>query len=239
MASNIQPTGLDWKNLPDKTTPISAENLNKMANTIDDLVTAVNPLNTVEANPEGVPTEGLEKVEIDGTLYEVKGGHKILNDSGTTLTQKDNLQFKGVYTQNNGDNTEVDICRTMTKAQMEALSGEALKGFIQTSDEPDSLPLTVEWVAYDSNTSVKDKIDDIEVKKKEFTLSSSSTTSVSYPTGKDKSSIQILGFAFYRNYSWYFDNKAVACVCSNSEIIVEVDNNYSYIQGLPAKILYV
>lgn len=161
MASNIQPTGLDWKNLPQKTTPISAENLNKMANTIDDLVEAVNPLNTVEANPEGTPTEGLEKVEIDGTLYEVKGGHKILNDSGSTLTQKDNLQFKGVYTQNNGDNTEVDISRTMTKAQMEALSGEALKGFIQTSDEPDSLPLTAEWVAYDSNTSVKEKIDEI------------------------------------------------------------------------------
>lgn len=163
MASNIQPTGLDWKNLPQKTTPISAENLNKMANTIDDLVEAVNPLNTVEANPTGTPTEGLEKVEIDGTLYEVKGGHKILNDSGTTLAQKDNLQFKGVYTQNNGDNTEVDICRTMTKAQMEALSGEALKGFINTSDEPDSLPLTAEWVAYDSNTSVKDKIDDIDL----------------------------------------------------------------------------
>lgn len=158
MASNIQPTGLDWKNLPDKTTPISAENLNKMANTIDDLVEAVNPLNTVEANPEGTPTEGLEKVEIDGTLYEVKGGHKILNDSGTTLTQKDNLQFKGVYTQNNGDNTEVDICRTMTKAQMEALSGEALKGFINTSDEPDSLPLTAEWVGY-GNGSVKDGLD--------------------------------------------------------------------------------
>ena len=162
MASNIQPTGLDWKNLPDKTTPISAENLNKMANTIDDLVEAVNPLNTVEANPEGTPTEGLEKVEIDGTLYEVKGGHKILNDSGTTLAQKDNLQFKGVYTQNNGDNTEVDICRTMTKAQMEALTGEELKGFINTSDEPNGLPLTAEWVAYDSNTSVKEKIDELE-----------------------------------------------------------------------------
>ena len=162
MASNIQPTGLDWKNLPNKTTPISAENLNKMSNTIDDLVEAVNPLNTVEANPEDAPTEGLEKVEIDGTVYEVKGGHKILNDVGTTLAQKDNLQFKGVYTQNNGDNTEVDICRTMTKAQMEALSGESLKGFINTSDEPDSLPLTAEWVAYDSNTSVKNKIDSID-----------------------------------------------------------------------------
>ena len=171
MASNIQPTGLDWKNLPQKTTPVSAENLNKMANTIDDLVEAVNPLNTVEANPEGTPTEGLEKVEIDGTLYEVKGGHKILNDSGTTLTQKDNLQFKGVYTQNNGDNTEVDICRTMTKAQMEALQGEALKGFINTLDEPDNLPLTAEWVAYDSNKSVKEKIDDITTATK-LTLTS-------------------------------------------------------------------
>jgi len=162
MASNIQPTGLDWKNLPQKTTPISAENLNKMANTIDDLVEAVNPLNTVEANPEGTPTEGLEKVEIDGTLYEVKGGHKILNDSGSTLTQKDNLQFKGVYTQNNGDNTEVNICRTMTKAQMEALSGEELKGFINTSDEPNGLPLTTDWIETDNGDSLTDRITDIE-----------------------------------------------------------------------------
>lgn len=109
---------------------------------------------------------------------EVKGGHKILNDSGTTLAQKDNLQFKGVYTQNNGDNTEVDICRTMTKAQMEALSGESLKGFINTSDEPDSLPLTAEWVAYDSNTSVKDKIDELEDEIAEATTPTAESISV-------------------------------------------------------------
>ena len=87
------------------------------------------------------------------------GGHTIKNDSGTSLAQKDNLQFKGVYTQNNGDNTEVDICRTMTKEQMEALSGEALKGFINTSDEPDSLPLTAEWVEYETGVSVKEALD--------------------------------------------------------------------------------
>ena len=98
--------------------------------------------------------------ELTSMIPAGSGGHTIINDSGTSLAQKDNLQFKGVYAQNNGDNTEVDICRTMTKAQMEALSGESLKGFINTSDEPDSLPLTAEWVAYDSNTSVKEKIDE-------------------------------------------------------------------------------
>ena len=92
------------------------------------------------------------------------GGHTIKNDNGTDLTQRDNLQFKGVYSEDDSTNgiTKVDICRTMTKAQMEALSGESLKGFINTSDEPDSLPLTAEWVAYDDNTSVKDKIDEID-----------------------------------------------------------------------------
>ena len=183
----------------------------------------------------------VEALEVIAENMGTSAGHTIQNDTGTDMQRRDKLQFKGVYVEDDQTNdvTKVDICRTMTKAQMEALSGESLKGFINTSDEPDSLPLTAEWVAYDSNTSVKEKIDDIEVKKIEFTLSSSSTTSVSYPTGKDKSSIQILGFAFYRNYSWYFDNKATACVCSNNEIVVEVDNSYSYIQGLPAKILYI
>lgn len=96
-----------------------------------------------------------------GSYVPPTAGHTIQNDSGTDMQMRDKLQFKGVYVEDyqTNDVTKVDICRTMTKAQMEALSGEALKGFINTSDEPDSLPLTAEWVLYDSNTSVKEKID--------------------------------------------------------------------------------
>ena len=107
---------------------------------------------------------GQDIVEALETIAENMGtsaGHTIQNDSGTDMQRRDKLQFKGVYVEDDQTNdvTKVDICRTMTKAQMEALSGEALKGFINTSDEPNGLPLTAEWVAYDSNTSVKDKID--------------------------------------------------------------------------------
>lgn len=129
----------------------------------------------------------------NGNAGSGSGGHTILDDSGTTLTQKDNLQFKGVYTQNNGDNTEVDICRTMTKAQMEALSGEELKGFINTSDEPDSLPLTAEWVAYDSNTSVKEKIDEI-IQETTLTVTSPCITDLTKVVATKKGDRVIIAF---------------------------------------------
>lgn len=93
---------------------------------------------------------------------EVKGGHKILNDSGTILTQKDNLQFKGVYTQNNGDNTEVNICRQMTKAQMEAATGEAAKGFMEATDEDSDLPLTSDVVECAGGVSLTNKLSSME-----------------------------------------------------------------------------
>lgn len=117
-------------------------------------------------DPILLDSTGQEIVEALETIAENMGtsaGHTIQNDSGTDMQRRDKLQFKGVYVEDDQTNdvTKVDICRTMTKAQMEALSGEALKGFINTSDEPDSLPLTAEWVLYDSNKSVKDKIDEI------------------------------------------------------------------------------
>lgn len=118
-------------------------------------------------DPILLDSTGQEIVEALEAIAENMGtsaGHTIQNDSGTDMQRRDKLQFKGVYVEDDqaNDVTKVDICRTMTKAQMEALSGESLKGFINTSDEPDSLPLTAEWVAYDSNTSVKDKIDSME-----------------------------------------------------------------------------
>lgn len=118
---------INFENEPSHNTPLSAENLNKMDTAIYDLVTKSNSL---VPNPVSAPTEGLEKLEYDGTVYEVKGGHKILNDSGSILTQKDEMRFGGVYTHNASTITEVDIVREFsTVAEIEALTGEAQKGF--------------------------------------------------------------------------------------------------------------
>lgn len=124
---------INWENEPSHNTPLSAQNLNKMDTAIDELVEKSNSL---KPNPTGTPTEGLEKLEYDGTVYEVKGGHKVLDDSGTLLQQKDNLQFKGVYSHNVGDNSEVDIVREFqSKSAIEALTGEEAKGFQYLDDD--------------------------------------------------------------------------------------------------------
>lgn len=68
------------------------------------------------------------------------GGHTIENTNGTDLPQEDNLQFVGVYTEDDSENdrTKVNVVRTMTKAQMDALSAAEKVGFIRTSDEADN-----------------------------------------------------------------------------------------------------
>ena len=64
-------------------------------------------------------------------------GHTILNDAGTSLTQEDDLQFVGVYSNDDSANgkTKVNIIRNMTKAQFDLLSAAEKKGFIETTDE--------------------------------------------------------------------------------------------------------
>lgn len=64
------------------------------------------------------------------------GGHTILDDSGTSLTQRTNLQFKGAYSEDNStDNTtEVNVVREMTKAEFDELTEEEKKGFINVTD---------------------------------------------------------------------------------------------------------
>jgi hypothetical protein len=94
------------------------------------------------------------------------GGHTIKNDSGTSLTQRSNLQFKGVYTKDDStsDNTEVDIVRTFTNVDdIEALIGEAAKGFQYIDDEAYTT-LTGDDVQYDITHTVSDMIDGIKYK---------------------------------------------------------------------------
>lgn len=68
------------------------------------------------------------------------GGHVIENTSGTDMPQEDNLQFVGVYTEDDSTNnrTKVNIVRDMTKAQFNALSSSEKEGFIHITDEPDN-----------------------------------------------------------------------------------------------------
>lgn len=86
---------------------------------------------------------------------ESTGGHTILNDSGTSLSQEDDLQFKGVYSHDDSTNgkTVVDVYREMTKAQFDLLSAEEKKGFIRVIDEPD-VASTVNGVFIDTNNVI-------------------------------------------------------------------------------------
>ena len=61
------------------------------------------------------------------------GGHTIEDTDATTMPQEENLQFVGVYTED-----EVNIVREMTSAQMQSLTTAQKKGFIRTTDEPDN-----------------------------------------------------------------------------------------------------
>lgn len=93
------------------------------------------------------------------------GGHTIQNDSGTALPQESALQFVGVYSEDDSTNhkTKVNIVREMTKAQMDALSTDAKKGVIHTTDEPDNPanPISAEDVSYGSGT-IKDALDNLK-----------------------------------------------------------------------------
>ena len=99
---------------------------------------------TVIANPSGSATAGnLNKLQVGNDIYQIpsggsgSGGHTILNDSGTALSQEDDLQFKGVYSHDDSTNgkTVVEVTRTMTLAQYQALSADEKKGVIVVTDD--------------------------------------------------------------------------------------------------------
>lgn len=68
------------------------------------------------------------------------GGHTILDNSGTSLTQRTELQFKGAYSEDNSTDevTEVNVIRSMTKAEFEQLSASEKQGIINVTDESGS-----------------------------------------------------------------------------------------------------
>ena len=104
---------------------------------------------------------------ITGAINEVaqggggSGGHTILDDGGTALAQEDNLQFVGVYSEDDSTNeiTKVNIVREMTQAQYALLSADEKKGIIRLTD--DNYVCEASDVAYDkaNNITAKAEID--------------------------------------------------------------------------------
>lgn len=83
-------------------------------------------------------------VKLDGEWCQIStgggsgSGHTILDDSGTSLTQRSELQFKGAYSEDNSTDqiTEVNVVRSMTQAQFNQLSSDEKVGLINVTDEP-------------------------------------------------------------------------------------------------------
>lgn len=63
-------------------------------------------------------------------------GHTILDDEGTSLTQRDDLQFKGAYSEDDStdEKTVVNVVREMTKAEFDELTEAEKTGLINITD---------------------------------------------------------------------------------------------------------
>lgn len=87
------------------------------------------------------------------------GGHTILDDDGTALSQEDNLQFVGVYSEDDSvnDTTKVNIVREMTQAQYDLLSADEKKGIIHITDK--NYVCEASEVKYSNSASVETEID--------------------------------------------------------------------------------
>ena len=68
------------------------------------------------------------------------GGHTILDNDGTSLTQRTELQFKGAYSEDNSTDgvTEVNVVRSMTRAEFDELTEAEKTGIINVTDESGS-----------------------------------------------------------------------------------------------------
>ena len=68
------------------------------------------------------------------------GGHTILDDEGTSLTQRNDLQFKGAYSVDNSTDqiTEVNVVREMTALEFEQLTDDEKVGIINVTDATSS-----------------------------------------------------------------------------------------------------
>lgn len=87
------------------------------------------------------------------------GGHTIENPSGTDMTQRANLQFVDAHLTDDSvnDRTEIENIKDITSADYASATED---GFYNVTDESDE-ELTAADIAYDSNDSIKEKIDEL------------------------------------------------------------------------------
>lgn len=91
--------------------------------------------------------------KLKGKLDAIRQGHGIIADGGTSLPQEDNLQFGGVYVHDDSTNgkTKVNIVREFQSvAEIEALTGEAKKGFEVIEDNEEYIPYTGSDILFDN-----------------------------------------------------------------------------------------
>lgn len=161
---------VNWQNEPSENTPLSAENLNKMDSAIKELS------EMVVANPVEASTDELKKVEIEGTVYKIAGGHELVNASGSTMTQRSKMSFPDSHlTDDSGNNqTIVDIVKEVTTAQWNNATEE---GLYYINDKPDSI-ITAEQVAY-GNGNVGSALDNNTPQK----VTNTNGTAYKFPSG--------------------------------------------------------
>lgn len=106
-------------------------------------------------------------IKINGAWCEIQtggggaGGHTIVDDAGTDLAQRTNLQFLGAYSEDNStdDTTEVNVVRSMTKAEFNQLSADEKVGFINITDEEGQITADNLPISSSDPTNTKDYID--------------------------------------------------------------------------------
>ena len=101
--------------------------------------------------------------EINAAISSGVGGHTIIDNSGTSMTDRAGLQFPGAYVTDDSTNnrTVVSAVRSMTEAQRAALPAAQQQGFIYTTDTPNNYPLTGAIVDYRNDKTVNKAIDEL------------------------------------------------------------------------------
>ena len=69
--------------------------------------------------------------------------------------------------------------------------------------------------------------------------SDSMTMTVSYPTGKTKDNMLVLGIAFYRNASWIYIESSFDLYLQTSQIALTLRTGSDYLKGCSCRIIYV
>lgn len=182
-------------------------------------------------------------VKIDGAWCEIStgggggsGGHTIVDDSGTSLTQRTNLQFNGAYSEDNStdDTTEVNVVRSMTKAEYNQLSAAEKVGFINITDETSQINATeIPMSASDSDT-IADKIDGLNAATLPIESGSSTNTKDYIDSGlSGKADTTALPKVKYTEINVSFDNTGEGRLFTNSRKLIvglvdlTTDSNYT------------